>query len=416
MDPSRGEGRKVRPTAFVSVPQLVDELERELEELAHALLSGIWDALPGYSADYLSRQDFEDLAITHLRLILAVLREQRRPTFEELEFAVRLGASRALQAVPLPSVLQAYRIAERTLLDAVLRRVDQLHPPVVAVAVTLLADIIDHLARASVEAYQHAQAEITVRYEHVDAGLVHELVASDEVDPADVAERARLVGARPDAPYVGLAAALSTAASGATRLRVRRQLLADIATVVRGRILAGAWGPSSVFVVPCDVEPHDLSRVVGRTLARGRPQDRAVVGVGEPVERLSLVGRSCREALATVDVAGRLNRDSGVLRYSDVIPETLLLRDRAASRQMVHARLEGILGNEPLMSTLRTYLAMDLSVRRTAEALHVHQNTVSYRLRQISERTDRDLRRTASICELNLALTAADLLAAPAPD
>ncbi|MFJ7198604.1 MULTISPECIES: PucR family transcriptional regulator [unclassified Streptomyces] len=58
----------------------------------------------------------------------------------------------------------------------------------------------------------------------------------------------------------------------------------------------------------------------------------------------------------------------------------------------------------PLLETLRTFLACDGSWARTAEALHLHVNTVHYRIQRIEHFTGRDLSRLADRLDLWAAL------------
>jgi DNA-binding PucR family transcriptional regulator len=57
-------------------------------------------------------------------------------------------------------------------------------------------------------------------------------------------------------------------------------------------------------------------------------------------------------------------------------------------------------GNGALLETLRAYLDCDLDVRRAADALYVHPNTVRYRLRRISELTGLDTQSFSGMVEL----------------
>ncbi|MFD0312279.1 PucR family transcriptional regulator [Streptomyces sp. NPDC127119] len=47
----------------------------------------------------------------------------------------------------------------------------------------------------------------------------------------------------------------------------------------------------------------------------------------------------------------------------------------------------------PLLQTLRTFLACDCSWARTAEVMHLHVNTVHYRIQRVEHFTHRDLSR-----------------------
>ena len=58
---------------------------------------------------------------------------------------------------------------------------------------------------------------------------------------------------------------------------------------------------------------------------------------------------------------------------------------------------------ETLCETFRVWQDNDASVRRAAEVLFCHQNTVRHRLRRIEKHTGRSLSRPKDVAELSLA-------------
>lgn len=82
---------------------------------------------------------------------------------------------------------------------------------------------------------------------------------------------------------------------------------------------------------------------------------------------------------------------------------------------VVSAMVEHVLGGirrydattgSSLVDTLRVWLDSGRRLQETAKALHVHDNTVAYRLKRFESLTGRDLSRTADIAEIWLALRA----------
>jgi sugar diacid utilization regulator len=57
-----------------------------------------------------------------------------------------------------------------------------------------------------------------------------------------------------------------------------------------------------------------------------------------------------------------------------------------------------------LVETLSTYVSHDLNAKLTAMHLHVHANTIYYRLDRIAERTGCDVRRVEDLIDLLLAV------------
>jgi len=145
-------------------------------------------------------------------------------------------------------------------------------------------------------------------------------------------------------------------------------------------------------------EPAQLTRAVGcsaRIAAVGRVPDAA------------------REASWALGVAEAEKR--GLLRYGD---ETALLLPRTGTEaQALVSRILGPLiaqdadhGTE-YVNTLRVVLDSNRSWQLAAAELHIHKQTLGYRIRKIEQLTGRGLARTEHLAEWWFALRAYDLLA-----
>ena len=110
-----------------------------------------------------------------------------------------------------------------------------------------------------------------------------------------------------------------------------------------------------------------------------------MVGLGDPCPRLGESAASCREALAALDVGVRLQIPRSVITYRAMLPEILLAANPLTARTLVEATLKPLLSQPNLLTTLATYLDVGMSSRLTAEQLHIHENTVGYRLRHITD-------------------------------
>jgi len=101
--------------------------------------------------------------------------------------------------------------------------------------------------------------------------------------------------------------------------------------------------------------------------------------------------------------------EMSLLEYEDFDVCTLLLSEVPADhiRAKVDDLLAPIRSNAGLYEALVEYFARDMDVTATAEAMHVHPNTLRYRLARIEKLLGRSLRQPATIAELTLALMAA---------
>lgn len=137
------------------------------------------------------------------------------------------------------------------------------------------------------------------------------------------------------------------------------------------------------------------------------------VGLSNPVTRASRVADAHREAVWALQ--GTRITGATVVRYGEDAASPFLPRTLDESRAIVRHILGPLLEYDaehdaPLVASLRTYFACNRSLKGTSEALHVHKQTVIYRMRRVEELTGRRLGRMEDIVDFWLALRALDLL------
>ena len=131
------------------------------------------------------------------------------------------------------------------------------------------------------------------------------------------------------------------------------------------------------------------------------------VGIGRSFEAMGDVPLSHRDAeLALERVAYEPGRR--LLDYENFDVCTLVLSEVPPDhiRAKVDALIAPLRANPPLYDALVEYFARDMDVAATAEAMHVHPNTLRYRLGRVEKLLGRSLRQPATIAELTLALHA----------
>ncbi|MGW3625119.1 PucR family transcriptional regulator [Streptomyces sp. NPDC000880] len=158
-------------------------------------------------------------------------------------------------------------------------------------------------------------------------------------------------------------------------------------------------GGTSFTVLPDGAAVQVLAQALG---------DGGRAGVSDVVGRSDRLADAAREATWSLDIA----RDQGasLLRYADT---DLLLgpRNPAEARALVNRVLRPVLelpseqANE-LLTTLRVFCENGRSWQRTADVLHVHRQTVLYRVRRIEQLTGKRIADTGDLAALWLALKA----------
>ncbi len=170
--------------------------------------------------------------------------------------------------------------------------------------------------------------------------------------------------------------------------------------------------PARVAVIGGDLAevplPSLVTRRGDRTIALIQGDARLAgvkAGLGRPVRSMADVPLSFRDAT----LAFQRVPDDSVLAYEDFDVCTLVLSEVAPEhiRAKVDDLLAPIKANPALHEALVEYFARDMDVAATAEAMHVHPNTLRYRLARIEKLLGRSLRQPATIADLCLALLAA---------
>lgn len=73
--------------------------------------------------------------------------------------------------------------------------------------------------------------------------------------------------------------------------------------------------------------------------------------------------------------------------------------------QMIENVLGEILNEKELIYTLRVFMQSQLNLKETAETVHIHINTLHYRLKRVTELTGRSLKDTEQLVSFYLALS-----------
>jgi len=128
---------------------------------------------------------------------------------------------------------------------------------------------------------------------------------------------------------------------------------------------------------------------------------------GSPVSGVEGFRRSHDEALDARRVAILTRRRQGTMTlYEDVALAALASTDAVRAREFVRSELGALAGDDDrtarLAATLQVYLEENLSPRRTAQRLGVHENTISNRINAAQEELPHPIERRA--CELQVAL------------
>ncbi|HEX8084230.1 MAG TPA: helix-turn-helix domain-containing protein [Solirubrobacteraceae bacterium] len=336
----------------------------------------------------------------HVHAFVKAARDGRPPAGAELDFVRERGAQRARELLPLDVVLQSYLLGQRLMWEALVEAAAGDDRAALDLTATTFA-YAAAVNAAVAEGWTRAASEVALDEERVRRDVVDRLLLGD----TSVARRAAALGLD-----VGeeLVVVVATAAKGSGRGAALRPITDALARSV---------GPHRrlAFVVPRHDEVVAFVPVVAA----------APGGVGAVVERAqAALGRfagvslragvsarcgSAEEIPAAYEEARRALRHASaarpVVRLEEVsLADELTAGADAAARRTVPAAARTIAKHPALVETVVALADNDLNVARTAAALHLHANTVQYRLRRIEELTGADARRFATLSELVLGL------------
>jgi purine catabolism regulator len=267
-------------------------------------------------------------------------------------------------------------VAARRLVLASPRRgfVDKLAKP----AVEATAPLLEAMARLSDVVRDQEQA--------VKAALLEEALEAEQPrDPLPIAARAAAFGLDFAAPV----RVLVVRGPPEIRREVARRLEHD-------RLPHLAHERRDSFVVLVQARDPQLRAAFSVDLTG------AVIGVGREAAAMADVRHSLRDA----ELAA--SHGPGVMHFDDLDLGTFMVSEIPAARlaPKVDEILAALRANPPLHEALQAYFAHDLDIAATAASLHMHRNSLRYRLARAEQVLGRSLKQPATIAAVYLALLA----------
>jgi sugar diacid utilization regulator len=327
-----------------------------------------------------------------------------------------LGASGALIAGLTPA--SALSTEQASAVRELRRRADELGLPVIALPLHApLADLRSAITSQIMERRERqgapfeqldayaAQVRASLRGEALGA-----LLAGTYAGEAQMRLRASQLGYDLTQPHAVLWVELSAPAQAGQRATAAELALASALADALSLGL-GAWtqtrGPNQVVALtPLSVErggPQNLLERIATLITRTAGDGRAryepewAAGLGDPATAPAHVRRSASEAHDAAQLGRTVLGPRHIARPSDLGVYRLLLALRASGdlEPFIQRTLEPLLRDErhgdTLVETLEAFFAHNGNSTRAAETLHLHRNSLLYRLNQARESLGQDL-------------------------
>jgi hypothetical protein len=374
------------PTEQEVLAALVDRVDPA--DIARRMVEEFRSQITGYARmpDTVIAGQILAVSQRNVELFFRSITEDRGPTEEELEPFRESARSRAEEGLPLEDLLHAYRMGGRLGWETLLAAARPDEYPALLSAAGLLMRYIDSVSSAVAQTYLDEHQHLVSEEERRQRALMEALIHPEREIPSlrDLAARVGFPLAERYRPFAKSLPGAPTHAHS------------QLASALRARgVLALTEGDRVTGLAPEDVDEAVLER------------PRGPYAFGAPAPRRELAA-ALADMRLLVDL-GRREQVDGEVAAEAFVPELLLARSPDLAAQ-ISERVLGPLEayaerrGSGLLETLNAFLACGLDRRKTAEQLHVHPNTLDYRLRRIGDLTSLDPGNPRDLVMLELAL------------
>jgi sugar diacid utilization regulator len=405
--------RQPRAVADIPAPDprapLYQRAEAQIPQVAHQVLTAFFAASPAYRQlpHQLVDHEITEAVTRNMGVFLRSLREDRPPAIDELADQIAAAVRRAEQGVPLDMVLSTYHIAAQVGLEAMaaLAGPDDLQDLLATVPALLryLAVAVPAVAASYLNERQALHAE----HREARRALLSALLAGAPAEP--LAERAGLV--LPEHHVVVCVRVVLPAHSDAAGRLAVRGIARRIQAELPQPALAALNHNGGTILLPASDDPAEGGSVDATELVHKlhvAAGVRLVAGIATATS-LAEIPAAAQEAADIGELAERLGRPPGAYVLDDVLLEYQLCRPGAGQQRLLRV-LDSLAPHPELVRTLSVFIESGHNRHQSAADLHVHCNTLNYRLRRIATLTGHNPADPADARLLAAALIIRDLL------
>ncbi len=182
--------------------------------------------------------------------------------------------------------------------------------------------------------------------------------------------------------------------------RKLRRVQPELANRCDGKVLSLLSVDGGTLLLPSpDFSDADLDQLIARLSDAAQVPVRAVAMTSPPSE----IPQVAEQVHELVEIAHRLRGASKVYRPHELAFEYQLTRPGPA-RDYLSSVLDSLEAHPELLRTLQVHMETNMQRNRSARRLHVHTNTVDYRLKRIRQITGFDPTDLTGLCHLRAAL------------
>jgi hypothetical protein len=383
-----------------------EALANRYAEIGEAIADRVFEGISGYgSAAPELIADLRAGATATAEVLARTFAEGSTIRREDVGFVREVASRRVHQGISLEDFLHAYRVALLTIWDACADEATRLkisRQAGFALARSAI-DAIDTITTQAAEAYLREENRLRTQTGRAARDLVERLVDGQPIDPGR--RHPAAPGLDPTGQLLTVVGRVEqTTLAVGDALQLARDTLEEnmslgtvrpLATIRHGELVLISGGTS----------PHIKIASLRATRQRTIEEHNIDVryGVSVPSQGFASVQQAYREAALSLSYtsAGRpivsldeLSALEGALIGATAATKAIIASKGDSLRSLPHE------DRAAAVETIRAFSAADLNVAKAAERMHVHPNTVRYRLQQIATKTGHDPRTFAGLVDL----------------
>jgi hypothetical protein len=375
-------------------------------EIGEAIAARIRDEIPGYrdAAPELIN-DVRAGATATAEVLARAFAEGSTVRREDLGFLRELAARRVHQGVSLEVFVRAYRVALLAFWDACADEASRLRIPRAAgfALASSAIEAIDIITTQAAEAYLREEARVRTQSGRAVRDLVERLIDGQSIDPGR--RHPAAPGLDPTGQLLTVVGRIEqTTLAVGDALQLARDVLEETMSLGAVRPLA-TIRHGELVLISAGTSLH--AKIASLRAARQRTVDEhnidARYGISVPSQGFASVQQAYREAALSLSYTSPSRPIVSLDELSAL--ECALVGATATTKAVLASKGNDLraLSDEDLattVETIRAFSGADLNVASAAQQLHVHPNTVRYRLQQIATKTGHDPRTFTGLVEL----------------
>jgi hypothetical protein len=375
-------------------------------DIGQAIAARIFDEIPDYRAAAPElTNDLRAGATATAEFLARTFAEGSTVRREDLGFVRALAARRVHQGVSLEVFVHAYRVALLAYWDACAEEASRLRISRAAgfALASSAIDAIDTITTQAAEAYLREETRVRTQSGRAARDLVERLINGQPIDPGR--RHPAAPGLDPTGQFLTVVGRVEqTTLAVGDALQLARDTLEESMSLGTIRPLSTIRHGELVLISP-GTSPS--AKADSLRAARQRSIDEHHIdvryGVSVPSQGFASVQQAYREATLSLSYTSASRPIVSLDELSSL--ECAVIGATATTKAVIASKGNSLraLSHDDLaaaVETIRAFSNADLNVAKAAEQMHVHPNTVRYRLQQIATKTAHDPRTFTGLVDL----------------